>query len=559
MLRRLLGLVLLVAMTLAGCARIPDDGPVLGPDPGDDQTRVRALVPPPSPGADPDAVVAGFLRAGLSPGGDYLAGRAYMAAPGDRRWQPDRQTLVYSGEPDIRVRRDEVAGVATALVTVTIDYEVDDQGRLSTDAAGTTQKLQFRLTEATGEWRVTQAPDLTLISGQDFGFVFEAYALYFLDPSNTYFVPEPRWLANTDQTASRLVDLLLAGPSGRFGGPGTTAFPGGTSRLGLVEMRGRSEVLEVPLSGHVAGVPEPTRGLMRAQLLAPLQQVSAATDVRILADGRTVDAPDVAVRALPEQTETPVVLRDGRIHELDDGRLVAVDVPHPGDGASDPAVDYTGRRYALLLADRTRLELLREGGRGGSTPVTGTGLTPPSFDWRGWVWTASADGVVHAVSPDGHATTVTADFLAGRRPLALRIAPEGARAAVLSTDEAGRARILVVTVQRDARGAPTALVAGRESTLARQALGASDLTWAGGLDLVVLARTADGPERPLRVQLGGPPHEPMDRAPGATRVAAASTLHSTLVGTRDGVLTPAGSGWVEMPRLQGARDPAYPG
>lgn len=560
MIRRLLLLVLATAVTVAGCARIPFDGPVMGPRAGDEQSRVRALVPPPAPGADPDTVVGGFLRAGLSPGGDYAQGRAYLAGPGSHGWTPSRQTLVYSGEPEVRMRRDLEAGVATALVTVTVGYEVDEAGRLSTGPAGTERELQFRLTSGTGEWRITQAPDLTLVSEQDFGFVFEPYALYFLDPSTTYLVPEPRWLASTEETGSRLVDLLLTGPPGWLGGAATTAFPAGTSRLGGLQVSGSSEVLDVPLSRHVADAPEPARALMQAQLLATLQQVSGAPQVRILADGSAVTAPDVQVRALPETVEDPVVLREGSIFEVDGGRVRAVDVPGQADAdPSDPAVDYTGRRLAVLLQDRTRLRLLHSGTGNGHTAVTGTGLTPPSFDWRGWVWTADRDGTVHAVPPDGQATTVPAAFLTGRRPLALRIAPDGARAAVLSTDAGGQVRILVVAVRRDLRGTPVELTAGPQSRVAEHLVGASDLSWAGGLDLVVLGRTADGPERPLRVQLGGPPHEPWGRVAGSTRVTAASTLSSTLVGTSDTVLTRAGAGWVALPGLEGASDPAYPG
>lgn len=557
--------LLLTALFLlvAGCARIATDGPVVAGDSGpEEHPRVRALVPPPAPGADPETIVTGFLGAGISPVGDYAGSRPYLTGAFDRRWVPGRQTLVSTGSTSVKARTTG-ADLATVEVTVTVLYRIDGTGHLTVSEPPAEEHYVLEVVMDAGQWRINDAPDLTVLTEPDFTFVFEPYTVYFLDPTHTFLIPEPRWLPDGESTASRLVDLVLAGPPQWLSEAAVSAFPAGTTRAATVEVAAGPEVIEVALSEQIAQSDDAGRGLMRAQLLATLQQVSGATDLRLTVDGRTMDAEEVTVRALPGTSETPVLLVGDRLALFEDGTLQrirglpALTALH----ASDPAIDYSGLRFAVLVEDHTKLRLLRVNQGRGFDAVAGKNLTPPSFDWRGWVWTADADGVVSAVSPDGVAGDVDAQVLTGQVPLALRIAPDGARAAVLTRDGAGVARVEVFAVERDRDGRPVRLTAGPDARVEPTLVNGTDLTWAGGLDLVVLGRrSGDSQERPIRVQLWGPPGTAVGRIANGRRVTAASTLRSTLIATGSvGVVTQAGAGWVDVPSLARATDPAYPG
>lgn len=90
-------LVLLPAVALAGCAGIPERGPVLPGRAVKDQVRGVAQFFPsrPAPGATAEGVVRGFLNAAPDFSDDHEVAREFLATA-NRTWRPDQEVLVHA-------------------------------------------------------------------------------------------------------------------------------------------------------------------------------------------------------------------------------------------------------------------------------------------------------------------------------------------------------------------------------------------------------------------------------------------------------------------------------
>ena len=67
----------------------------------------------------------------------------------------------------------------------------------------------YKFQKVGGQWRISNAPDGTMIDATSFGNVFSAHTLYFFDPSGDYLVPDQRWFPSGASTPTRVVKALL--------------------------------------------------------------------------------------------------------------------------------------------------------------------------------------------------------------------------------------------------------------------------------------------------------------------------------------------------------------
>ncbi|MFP5347137.1 MAG: LpqB family beta-propeller domain-containing protein [Actinomycetes bacterium] len=586
--RALVVLVVLVT-ALPGCASIPSSGPVLEGRSGErDNGDLRVIPPNPARGASPEEIVRGFLLAVGETDSEYTTARKFLTQERRTDWRPDAGTVVYGRQgPQIVVTADgravptaDAVGAGVDRVQVKLRVlqvaTIDARGRYTAAASGTTRDFPFVLRRVDGEWRISELPDGVLVADSFLRLAYRTYRLYFLDPSLTMLVPETRWFPHRDSNATMLTRELLAGPSEWLAGAVRSSFPTGTALAPPSSVRIEDGVAIVDLSSQVLKTTPEQRGLMLAQLEQTLLPVEDVSDVTIRVEGREIDLPPAATELLvdPGVDSWPVLVQDDRLVRLRPGGRVDPIQGLPdlfGRGLSHPAISPLKTphpfplRYAVLAAERSQLLVLPAGRAGASSqPVlVGADLTPPSFDPFGWVWSTSAlsTGSVSAVSPDGHVVVVAAPWLAGRRITSLRISREGTRALVASTDARGVGHLELAGVVRDDDLVPSALSPGGPLGLGPDLARVQAAVWLDEVDLAALARSgSDDEDRVYPLRIGGPDDQPLSPVPGASGLAAGEGAASVLVATAaGGVLQQAGSAWVPVRGLDGARDPAFAG
>ncbi|MFC0581333.1 LpqB family beta-propeller domain-containing protein [Micrococcoides hystricis] len=120
-----------------------------------------------------------------------------------------------------------------------------------------------------------------------------------------------------------------------------------------------------------------------------------------------------------------------------------------------------GTVFAFLNRERTQLYTINEN-RSLAAAVTGQELTWPTIDNSGWVWTVSNAASTPLISAvpvhevDGVTRNVNASWLADRNVLSFKISADGARAAIVASDEDGN-NLYIAGVIRDSEGVPRGL------------------------------------------------------------------------------------------------------
>ncbi|HEU0101099.1 MAG TPA: LpqB family beta-propeller domain-containing protein [Mycobacteriales bacterium] len=576
---------LLLAVLLAGgCAVIPTDSAITSGSPAVPDRPVREVAAGPAAGVRPAELVAGFLAASPGAPDEYAVARSFLTPERARTWRPEETTVVYSGTlpaPSVSGEVVDVPGAAPAggaadadaggdavraRVEVPVVATIDADGRYVPAPSGLVQTVELVLRRSAGQWRIDELPDLVLVSEPDFGFQYRSYPLWYLDPTQQVLVPEQRWLPTTGATATRLVSELLGGASPWLLRAVRTAVPAGTALAPPRSVTIDSGVAVLELTGQARVASGRDRALMRAQLLATLQPVLGVTDVELRVDGGRLDVPpNVRLpRADPGPVGDPVLVEGSSVVRLVGRGLAPVEglASLEGLDPSHPAVSLDGGRYAVLTSQRSELRLLAAGLPESEPALRGFDLTAPSFDRRGWVWSASAasDGTVRAVSPSGEWLSVEAGWLAGRRVTSLRVGRDGTRVVVASTDEDGVGHVDVAGIERTADGTPVELAPAPSRSVATQLTTVREAVWIDADELAVLGSEGGGDPLVHLAAVGGPRRPPRAPLAGITAVAGGDGPRSVLVTLADGsVLTPSGAGWAELLAAGQARDAAFPG
>lgn len=573
--------LLAAVLALTGCAAIPTEGPVVQGVTGADNGGGGFGVLPvgPDAGETPEGIVRGFLLAAAGVENDFAVARQFLAAPGATSWQPNTSTVVYGGATPAVTMLD-AAGAAvpegadtpadqlTARIVVPVVATIDTNGGYTPAPEGTEKQVDFAMKKVSGQWRISRLDDQVLIADSDFALVYEGYELYFLDPTLSFLVPETRWFPDRTSTATSLVTQLLRGPSPWLAPGVTTAFPTGTG-LDLESVPIEAGVARVDLTAPARQGSSPAdRALMQAQLEATLGPVPTVTSVEMRVDGSPIALPQQPAGVLQDVPvdESPVLVADGTLVRLRVGELVGVEgLPPLGDLViSHPGMSLGEVTYAVLAAQRSQLLHLVPGSEQVPEPlVRGADLTAPSFDRLGWIWSTPAvsTGVVTAALPDGTVAQVEAAWLAGRRVTSLRIARDGTRAAVASTDASGRGHVDVASVVRTPLGVPERLEQRGPDTVGSALVAAEEVAWVDEVTIAALGRRA-GDEQPRvhLLRLGGPAEPPLATTPDGVTLAAARGPRTIVVGTSEGeLLVQAGAVWVPQPGAAGARQPAFAG
>ena len=567
---RLVLLVLVAALLgLSGCAGIGGTSPVqpgleVG---GADAPRVRVFFPGPVNGATPESIIRGFLRSGAASDGDYDTARSFLTPDAAKSWVPDGEILVFSTEADVAIH---TVDDATTTVTVPALARISADGRYAAAAPGDTVQATFRFARIEGEWRIAQLPDgfARWLAGADVGRLVQPYAVNYVAVDRRALIQDLRWFP-LDHLTSRLARAQLAPVPDALAGVATTAVPAGT-RLAAESVSVVDGVATVDLSVRPPADQAPRQNLW-AQFVATLTQDPSVVSVTLQVDGSAIEPPGASVPVsdpsqvgfapIPLTTAAPLVRRGDRLWPLDteapisgqDPKSAAPardDLPAIGAAWTSVAVSADVRDVAALTRDGNNLARWRGRDRYDVAPF-GSSLAPPTFDSRGYLWTAiggRSDGnPVRVISlAEAPATAapreVSADWLAGEAVQAVKVSPDGERVALLVGTEGGASRLLVAGVVRGAGAAPTSLAEPVE--LGAQVGRKQAVVWLSSTSVATLATAEGGVTRPVVLSLDGTSLSLPD-TPAALSLTSADNERGLVVLDSSGhVLVRAGQLWL---------------
>jgi hypothetical protein len=500
--------VLALALTaaLGGCGAIPRSGPVhrhAEPTPATAQPTYDADPAGPAEDASPEQVVQGFLAAGTGVGDDYSVAREYLTPELAGTWHPDARTIVLRGDPALVPRLED----HEYRLNLEVDSVVNGTGVIERKPAGATEVLDFGLTQVDGQWRIAEAPDATVLTPADFEEIFEPHDLYFTDQDLSDEVVDPRWFPERVPVSTSIVRALLDGPAPYLRGAVTTSFPVGTTLArSAVPVQDGTATVELSVPDFDPANIEINRR-MHDQLALSLGNLTSVQDVELRVDGAPVELGAGWTDPAPEQEiavpSRQIGLREGELVFYQGGQADPVDGLPSLDGyrPASPAMDTAADDFAFVDTGTGALVTLA---RDEDLVVrySGTGLTRPSFDEHGWVWTGDSAGTVRAVrarSRGADPVRVEAPWLAARTVTSLRISRGGARALVV-TQQDGVSQLWLAGIVRDADGTPLRL---NDPYRVAADVDADAAVWLGDQEFVAAPLDEPGSVRPRVYDVSG--------------------------------------------------------
>lgn len=495
-----LALVLAVPAALAGCASLPESGPVVEADvssSGGDREPSDIIAVPPQPDDTAIEIALGFLEAMTASPIRTDVARQFLASAAADQWDPEAGTTIYASQ--------QTPSGEGRLVTVPLTdaARFGPSGSWRGPLPAGEQRLELELSVENGEYRITNPPDGLVVPASWFTQRFEQASLYFFDPSGRILVPQPVFVPRGEQLASTLISRLLAGP-----GDGLRRVVRSFVPLGLTVSVGvpvsPQGVADISLLGDAGTLGEDVTDRLLAQLAWTLRQVPGITALRVSINGAPVRSSDGGADYRVDDAgvydpagvgvdEEVYGLRDGVLGVRESNDLLPVPGPlgttPPGIRSVSVALD--GDRAAGVSLDGRRL-LVGELGEDTEglldTGLRGTDLLTPAWDFAGHVWTVdrSAEGAVVRYLEDGRVRRVPVPGVSGRRVTSFLVSRDSTRFVAVVRAEAGD-ELRIGRVEVDAAGrifgvGPTEVIGQEPGEQAR----VRDLAWTSPTTLAVL-------------------------------------------------------------------------
>ena len=501
---RLLAIVACAVMLAAGCASIPDDGAIHSA-PAEPEEPVPSVFDPPGPkpGASTEEVVEGFITAMKAQPISSEAARAFLTEKAGDRWNPERQTVVFTEKVNNPVADNRVELVLDTYATL------GQRGAFS-PAHGDDRTVDLELTKEKGQWRIANPPDAYLIDDSQFEEHYQAMSLYFIADSRRFAVPEPVYLPVGDQLPSYALNALLRGPDESLGSVATSFLPA-EADLEVSVRVDDDGVAEVRLTGEFDDLDAEARKLMSAQIVLTLRQVPAVDGVRILVDGvpyevsgvdevQSVNAWNRLDPSVSNVRTTLYALRSGQLAVVEDDDVHAFAGPwdQPRTDIADFAVDSDEHRIAVIDQQRRKASVrsMAVNEPKTETVLDGSNLVGPQWDPLNWLWLADARRTSTSIAAwrEGTLRSIPIGDLAGLRLSDFSISPDGARIAVVAAPPRSKnperdQDLYVGFVRRtDKDGAPAEVVGLRRVPVDEGALrDVRSIAWRDATHVVALA------------------------------------------------------------------------
>ncbi|MFO7690910.1 MAG: LpqB family beta-propeller domain-containing protein [Cryobacterium sp.] len=539
-------LVAVVALLLTACSGIPRDGAVeAGQTLPPDAAPAPVFLPSsPQDDAGIESILGGFIDAASSPDSNYAIAREYLTPAFSDGWNPEAGVTVDDGTE----RTSIIVDSQTMQFSVNPIAEVDADGQYREVESSAPVLLQYAFTQVDGQWRISQAPNGTVIDEATFRDVFSSQALYFFDPGFGWLIPDLRWFVRGASAPTKIVRAVLTGPSAWLSGAVTTAFPEGTA-LTADAVRVDGRVAQVDLNSAALSADQVTLRRMKAQLTASLP-TGMGVEITINQNSQQISGlGDEAPVLNPRVDARALVLRGGEFGLLAAGGATLTPIP----GISD-TVERLGATAVTLAAGHELAAVRNTDGvysvSAGEEPQlldSRPDLLAPSVDNSGFVWTvptgAPAQIAVHSRS--GGAVTLTAPWPEAVTIHALKVSRDGARLIALLRTET-ETRFVTAAIERS-DSVPTGI--GPTLLLRSDAGTPLDATWIDELTVASLNTLPSGAERIVTQRIGGESSVLQSPADGVVIVGSNSVRDLRALTSKGALTVQRGVGWQE--RLDG--------
>ena len=486
---------------VSGCAQLPQSGAIgIGPDIANTDGADYVYYSPASPAEDASQqeIISGFLSAGNGPQNDYSVARSYLTVEKQTDWIPSEEVLLQEGPP-----RFTFASENEVHVDVNISASIDAYGSYTVAARGTQRHLVYRFAQQDGQWRLSEAPNLTMLLHPNFLVLFKPYSLYFFDSNHNFLVPDIRWFPSRTSTATRLASALLKGPQ-QWLQPALAPSSSSGIELNIDAVPIVNAEASVDLSANASQLPTKDLQYLKAQLKSTLTQLPTVTDVSIAIDGVVQAVRDVPSQVSRGAIGSPVALTSTGLAHL---------------GASTPLFS-TNELKDLVGPDIRDFAL--NAGETSLALVTGVGVyqvrrstigsqaelvdrrpeqLAPHWDNRNYLWTLTSTDSASwfATDASGNRRRVSTTAYANSSITSFAISPDGSRVAVLSTGD--RNGVWVLPILRNAKGTPTSL--GRGIKLPLEQGVPTAVTWADSSNVSMLMKLSGTSVRAVTQLVGG--------------------------------------------------------
>lgn len=451
---------------LVGCASLPQSSQVGESDQQADINRdVAYTFNPAGPATDatPTSIINGFILAATGIQGDFSTARQFLTESAAQRWDPYARTTIYTERPIVDATGENEYTVELATVG-----SLDDAGVLELSDDGATQDHKFSLVQVDGQWRIDQLPNGINLDAAQFRALFNTQTLYFYDPTYSFAVPDVRWMLNTTDQTTTIVNALLEGPADYLEGAVVSAFPS-NAELYRDTIPVSSAVAQIDFTDETfRGMSELARHRMFQQLEMTLQRYPGISEVKMTRERSTLDFDEPPSGFVPAQTT--VTTGNSQIGvDPETNQLVSYEANSTANlpgfpnvanlKPTDPTINRERDVAAFLNADRDTLYIANSSSQAFEI-ATGSDLIAPSMDVHGWVFTVTEGNTIVAsnIQRTGQVLEIMHPW-AGRDIdiLALRISPEGTRAAVIVQPEDGPTQLYIAGVIRNDGSQPQAL------------------------------------------------------------------------------------------------------
>ena len=528
-------------LTLTGCAALPVSGPVrIGPDltPNTDAESFYYSPSGPIEGASKAEILSGFLAAGTGPQNDYAVAREYLSESIRASWNPNLEVLIQRQSPKVTIGDDD-----TAQLEVDVSAQIDSDGRYETSPQGTNRILNYKFVREGDQWRLSSAPDATVLIRPVFEVVFRDYSIYFVDRQKRSLVPELRWFPATAATGTKLVNALLRGPSSWLRPAVISAIPSGT-RLSIDAVTVENGVALVDLTARALVASRADRTLLKAQLDATLSQLQNVQSVAISIERSSQEITEAAGALKADGPRSLVVLGDQGLEAL-----VSAETDFLNSGADffalNPTSDIAISKQSSWLAALTPAGVIRtssiDPGVAALLVDGRAGIVGIEFDRQDYLWSLgrARGSDVFATFTNGDRTRVQAPWLAGQAVRGFSISPEGSRIAILVAGDQ-RNRVLVSGIVRDVSGTPIELANPIE--IGSEIAAPSQASWVGPTTVAVVNSNPDFTNAIL-VSVGGTSRMITAVPNPKSIVAAGSSSQLYLLSTAGELYRFSGSSW----------------
>jgi hypothetical protein len=398
--RRLVALLALVFVGLAGCANIPDQstpqavGDLSDPSPG--AARV------PDAKADPPALVRAFVDAADNPD----AAKGYLTDAAKPNWQGAAPPTIIAEKFDtfpVQQQERKAPGDDNGGNDRTVVLTVTLQGRLGPDRAfvpaiGSAEyRVAVHRNSADAPWRIQTPPEIPLITLPKFKTAYRPVSVYYFDPEFRVAVPDVRYIAAQPAAGApdRVLRLLLVGPSATLDNAVKTAIPPETE-MGSNAVSDADGALVVNLS-KLGDRSQQERMSIATQVVLSLKDITQ-TKIRLLADGHPLisgRSPDWHLSDLPayDRDTRPgldlpgmFTAPSGRVYSLRDGAQIQWPAGSADLKVISAAQSVDGKGLAVVQEVPTGARL-RIGGIG--TPLRDVDLVASTLTRPTWLIAAT--------------------------------------------------------------------------------------------------------------------------------------------------------------------------